>query len=98
MKTIHPSISIFSKNVHILRERKNLTYNQLGRKAGLSGEMIKLLEKGIRSPSLNSALVICEALDTKLTIVLREENQVGELNIRHEEELATILKERISCK
>ena len=82
MKTIHPSISIFSKNVNILRERKNLTYNQLGRKAGLSGEMIKLLEKGIRSPSLNSALLICEALDTKLTIVLREENQVGELNIQ----------------
>ena len=82
MKTIHPSISIFSKNVNILRERKNLTYNQLGRKAGLSGEMIKLLEKGIRSPSLNSALLICEALNTKLTIVLREENQVGELNIQ----------------
>ena len=79
MKKIHPSISIFSKNINILRERKNLTYNQLGMKAGLSGEMIKLLEKGIRSPSLNSALLICEALDTKLTIVLREENQVGEL-------------------
>ena len=82
MKKIHPSISIFSKNINILRERKNLTYNQLGRKAGLSGEMIKLLEKGIRSPSLNSALLICEALNTKLTIVLREENQVGELNIQ----------------
>lgn len=79
MKTIHPSISIFSKNVNILRERKDLSYKELGRKAGLSGEMIKLLEKGIRSPSLNSALLICEALDTKLTIVLREENQVGEL-------------------
>ena len=82
MKKIHPSISIFSKNINILRERKNLTYNQLGRKAGLSGEMIKLLEKGVRSPSLNSALLICEALNTKLTIVLREENQVGELNIQ----------------
>jgi transcriptional regulator with XRE-family HTH domain len=79
MKIIHPSISIFSKNVNILRERKDLSYKELGRKAGLSGEMIKLLEKGIRSPSLNSALLICEALDTKLTIVLREENQIGEL-------------------
>ena len=79
MKISHPSISIFSKNINILRERKNLTYKELGKKAGLSGEMIKLLEKGIRSPSLNSALVICEALDTKLTIVLREENQIGEL-------------------
>ena len=92
MKTIHPSISIFSKNVNILRERKNLTYNQLGRKAGLSGEMIKLLEKGIRSPSLNSALLICEALDTKLTIVLREENQVGE------QVLGNTFKMRIPCK
>ena len=79
MKISHPSISIFSKNINILRERKNLTYKELGKKAGLSGEMIKLLEKGIRSPSLNSALLICEALDTKLTIVLREENQIGEL-------------------
>ena len=79
MKISHPSISVFSKNINILRERKNLTYKELGKKAGLSGEMIKLLEKGIRSPSLNSALLICEALDTKLTIVLREENQIGEL-------------------
>ena len=53
MKTIHPSISIFSKNINILRERKNLTYKELGKKAGLSGEMIKLLEKGMRSPSIN---------------------------------------------
>jgi len=82
MKTSHPSIKIFRKNINTLRERKNLTYKELGRKAGLSGEMIKLLEKGIRSPSLNSALLICEALDTKLTILLREENQVGELTMR----------------
>ena len=79
MKITHPSISIFSKNINILRERKSLSYNQLGKKAGLSGEMIKLLERGTRSPSLNSALLICEALDTKLTILLREENQIGEL-------------------
>ena len=82
MKITHPSISIFSKNINILRERKSLSYNQLGKKAGLSGEMIKLLEKGVRSPSLNSALLLCEALDTKLTILLREENQVGELTMR----------------
>ena len=79
MKITHPSIPIFSKNINILRERKNLSYKDLGDRAGLSGEMIKLLEKGIRSPSLNSALLLCEALDTKLTILLREENQIGEL-------------------
>ena len=44
MKITHPSISIFSKNINILRERKSLSYKQLGKKAGLSGEMIKLLE------------------------------------------------------
>ena len=82
MKTSHPSIKIFRKNINILRGRKHLSYKELGRKAGLSGEMIKLLERGIRSPSLNSALLLCEALDTKLTILLREENQVGELTMR----------------
>ena len=92
MKTIHPSISIFSKNINILRERKNLTYKELGKKAGLSGEMIKLLEKGMRSPTLNSDLLICEALDTKLTILLREENQVGE------QVLGNTFKMRIPCK
>ena len=92
MKISHPSISIFSKNINILRERKNLTYKELGKKAGLSGEMIKLLEKGMRSPSLNSALLICEALDTKLTILLREENQVGE------QVLGNTFKMRIPCK
>ena len=82
MKTSHPLIKTFRKNINILRERKHLTYKELGRKAGLSGEMIKLLEKGMRSPSLNSALLLCEALYTKLTILLREENQVGELTMR----------------
>ena len=82
MKTYHPSIKIFRKNINILRGRKHLSYKELGRKAGLSGEMIKLLERGERSPSLNSALLLCEALDTKLTILLREENQVGELTMR----------------
>ena len=92
MKTSHPSISIFSKNINILRERKKLTYKALGEKAGLSGEMIKLLEKGIRSPSLNSALLLCEALDTKLTVLLREENQVGE------QVYGDTFKMRIPCK
>ena len=92
MKISHPSISIFSKNINILRERKNLTYKALGEKAGLSGEMIKLLEKGVRSPSLNSALLICEALDTKLTVLLREENQVGE------QVYGNTFKMRIPCK
>ena len=92
MKITHPSISIFSKNINILRERKSLSYNQLGKKAGLSGEMIKLLEKGVRSPSLNSALLLCEALDTKLTILLREENQVGE------QVYGNTFKMRIPCK
>jgi len=92
MKTSHQSIKIFRKNVNILRERKHLSYKQLGRKAGLSGEMIKLLEKGVRSPSLNSALLICEALDTKLTILLREENQVGE------QVYGDTFKMRIPCK
>ena len=82
MKTSHPSIKIFRKNINILRGRKHLSYKELGRKAGLSGEMIKLLERGERSPSLNSALLLCEALDTKLTILLREENQAGELTMR----------------
>ena len=82
MKTSHPSIKIFRKNINILRGRKHLSYKELGRKAGLSGEMINLLERGERSPSLNSALLLCEALDTKLTILLREENQVGELTMR----------------
>ena len=92
MKITHPSISIFSKNINILRERKSLSYKQLGKKAGLSGEMIKLLEKGVRSPSLNSALLLCEALDTKLTILLREENQVGE------QVYGNTFKMRIPCK
>ena len=92
MKTSHQSIKIFRKNVNILRERKHLSYKQLGRKAGLSGEMIKLLEKGMRSPPLNSALLICEALDTKLTILLREENQVGE------QVYGNTFKMRIPCK
>ena len=81
-RTVHPSLKIFSTNISTLRSRKNLSYKELGKLANLSGEMIKHLEKGDRGPSLNSALLLCEALDTKLTILLREENQVGELTMR----------------
>ena len=81
-RTTHPSLKIFSTNISTLRNRKNLSYNELGKLANLSGEMIKHLERGNRGPSLNSALLLCEALDTKLTILLREENQIGELTMR----------------
>ena len=54
-----------------LRERAKLTQEQLSFRAGLSREYISILELDLKSPTLNTLFLICDALDASATNVVR---------------------------
>lgn len=49
-----------------LRERRNLTQEQLAQKVGVRRETILFLEKGKYNPSLKLAHDVAKALDSKI--------------------------------
>jgi transcriptional regulator with XRE-family HTH domain len=57
---------VFSEIVKQLREAKKLSRAALAKKAGLHQTYIGLLERGERSPNLDTAKAIADALDVPL--------------------------------
>lgn len=53
-------------NIKRYREEKALTRDQLGLELGLTGRYIAFLERGERTPSLNTALKISEYFGVKI--------------------------------
>jgi transcriptional regulator with XRE-family HTH domain len=54
-----------------LRERANMTQEQLSFRAGLSRPYISQLERDLKSPTLDTLFLICDALDVSATNVVR---------------------------
>ena len=54
------------------RIRRELSMNRLAEKSGLSQSMISLLERGMRSPTLDTLLRVAIALDVDLSELLRK--------------------------
>ena len=54
------------------RIRRELSMNRLAEKAGLSQSMISLLERGMRSPTLDTLLRVAIALDVDLSELLKK--------------------------
>jgi transcriptional regulator with XRE-family HTH domain len=54
-----------------LRERAKLTQEQLSFRAGLSRPYISQLERNLKSPTLDTLFLICDALDASATNVVR---------------------------
>jgi transcriptional regulator with XRE-family HTH domain len=54
-----------------LRERANLSQEQLSFRAGLSRQYISILERNLKSPTLNTLFLICDALEVSATNVVR---------------------------
>jgi len=73
MRQARLSISdAFSAVVKKHREKKALSRNALARLAGLHQTYIGLLERGERSPNLDTANAIAQALGTKLEELIAE--------------------------
>lgn len=52
------------KNVKNLREGKNITQKELADEVGVTQSMLNQIEKGVKIPSLATALDIAKVLDT----------------------------------
>lgn len=66
----HP---IVTETVRILseeRQKQKLSMTMLAAKAGLSQSIISLMEKGHRSPTLETVQKIADVLDVKLSVIL----------------------------
>ena len=53
------------------RERSGLSMSAVGKKAGLSQQMISYIEREMRQPTLDTLLRICEVLKLELWSVLK---------------------------
>jgi transcriptional regulator with XRE-family HTH domain len=62
----------FSEIVKELRERRTLSRAALAKKAGLHQTYIGLLERGDRSPNLDKAKAIAEALEVSLAKMITQ--------------------------
>lgn len=59
------------------REARGLSMNIVAQRAGLSHSIVSLIERDMRSPTLDTLLRICEAMDVELADVLREASRLS---------------------
>ncbi|MDD5350460.1 MAG: helix-turn-helix transcriptional regulator [Chthoniobacteraceae bacterium] len=67
--------AVLSNTIHALRDmriRNSLSMNKLAERSGIHVSTISLMERGLRSPTLDVLLRISEALKTDLWAVLKE--------------------------
>ena len=72
--------AILSNTVHALRDariRQNLSMNKLAGRAGLHVSMISLMERELRSPSLDALLRISEALEVDLWTIIKKATEAA---------------------
>lgn len=62
---------IFGKILKELREKKGLSQEELGFSSGYHRTYISLLERGLKSPTLNTVFRLAEALNTSSSQILR---------------------------
>lgn len=53
-----------------LRQQKNLTQEQLGFDSGVARNHISRLEMGLMSPSLNTIIALCQALNVPFMVFM----------------------------
>lgn len=57
------------------RQAKGLSMTSVAEKAGLSQQMVSYVERGMRQPTLDTLLRICEAMDLELPKLLDDANR-----------------------
>jgi transcriptional regulator with XRE-family HTH domain len=65
--------------IEALREerlRKGLSMNRVAQEAGLSQQMVSYVERGMRAPTLNTAVRIAEALEVDLGKIITKASRV----------------------
>ncbi len=70
-----PSIDLSKKLGRVIRRRRKklgLSQEELAHQAGITRNYVSLLELGQRNPTLNVIALLARALDTTVTVLVRE--------------------------
>ena len=80
------------KRIKALREAKGFTQEQLSEKAGISTNHLSVIERGIKTPQLDTFVAICNALDASADTLLID--VVERATDCYASELSKLLKEQ----
>ena len=64
--------AIFGKIISDLRKSARLTQEELAERAGVHRTFVSQLERGLKSPTLDTILKLCDALETTPSNVMRK--------------------------
>ena len=62
----------FGQVMRELRRKRGISQERLGQEAGFHRTYVSLLERGIKSPSLNALFELASVLDTTVTELVRQ--------------------------
>ena len=72
-KKSHEAVN--ARVAELLRNRRNtlgLSMNVVAQRSGLSQQMVSYVERGMRNPTLETLLRICDVLETPLEDIIRQ--------------------------
>src|SRR5687767_10849810 len=87
---------LLGRRLRALRKQRNLTQEQLGERARVSGKFVGIIERGAGNPSLDVLARLAEALRLDLWELLRFEETRGEGPIRNAAR-AFVASEKVSA-
>ncbi len=68
---------IVGKVIQEFREKKNLSQEVVSGLAGIGRTHLSAIERGVRKPTLETFFKICDAMDVKPSVVIKEiENRI----------------------
>ena len=68
---------IVGKVIQEFREKKNLSQEVVSGLADIGGTHLSAIERGVRKPTLETFFKICDAMDVKPSVVIKEiENRI----------------------
>ncbi len=74
------ALRVLGRRVKALREQRRLTQERFANEASISVSFVSLLERGERSPSYETLLVIAKALQVPMSQLFVEDGGQGELD------------------
>ena len=71
-KEISEEMKLISRRLKEARLRKGLTQLNLALQSGISQNMIASIERGTRNPAFQTVILLCRALDLRLSDLLQD--------------------------
>jgi len=83
---------IVGKNIRKIRLSRRLTQEELAEKIDMHASYIGLIERGLRSPSLETLSKIADIFDVSEASLLYDEERYDEIDIKREQLLCSLKK------